>query len=71
MMALADLAMGDLAVTEDDFWTGVPAQALPVEADLPTDLLLRQLPVPGPSLGGAGFVTYLTPLYAVFGQSPD
>jgi len=66
MMALADLALAD-----GDFWTGAPVPALPVQAELPTDLLLRQLPVPGALLGGPDLVTYLAPLYAVFGESPD
>jgi len=70
MMALADLALVDV-----DFWTGAQVPALPVQTELPTelptDLLLRQLPVPGSSLGGPALVTYLAPLYAVFGQSPD
>lgn len=66
MMALADLVLAD-----GDFWTGAPVPALPVHAELPSDLLLRQLPVPGALLGGAAFVTYLAPLYAVFGESPD
>lgn len=66
MMALADLALADR-----DFWTGAPVPALPVHAELPTDLLLRQLPVPGAPLGGTDLVTYLAPLYAVFGESPD
>ena len=66
MMALADLALAD-----GDFWTGAPVPALPIQAELPTDLLLRQLPVPGALLGGPDLVTYLAPLYAVFGESPD
>ena len=66
MMALADLALAD-----GDFWTGAPVPALPVQAELPTDLLLRQLPAPGALLGGPDLVTYLAPLYAVFGESPD
>lgn len=66
MMALADLALAD-----GDFWTGAPVPAPPVQAELPTDLLLRQLPVPGALLGGRDFVTYLAPLYAVFAESPD
>ena len=65
MMALADLALAD-----GDFWTGAPAPALPVQAELPADLLLRQLPVPGAPLGGADLVTYLAPLYAQLGESP-
>jgi len=66
MMALADLALAD-----GDVWTGAAAQVLPVHAELPTDLLLRQLPVPGALLGGPDLVTYLAPLYAVFGESRD
>jgi len=64
MMALADLALAD-----GDFWTGAPVAALPLQAELPTDLLLRQLPVPGAPLGGPDLVTYLTPLYTVFGEA--
>lgn len=66
MMALADLALAD-----GDFWIAAPVPALPVQAELPADLLLRQLPVPGAILGGPDLVTYLAPLYAVFGESPD
>jgi uncharacterized Zn finger protein len=66
MMALADLALADV-----DLWTGAPVPALPVQTELPADLLLRQLPVPGSSLGGPDLVTYLAPLYAVFGESTD
>jgi len=66
MMALADLVPAD-----GDFWTGAPFPALPVQPELPTDLLLRQLPTPGAPLGGTDLVTYLAPLYAVFGESPD
>jgi len=64
------MALADLAPADGDFWTGAPAPALPVQAELPTDLLLRQLPVPGAPLGGPDLVTYLAPLYAVFGESP-
>ena len=65
LMALADLTLAD-----GDFWTAPPVPALPVQAELPVDLLLRQLPVPGAPLGGPDLVTYLAPLYAVFGESP-
>jgi hypothetical protein len=41
-----------------------------VRAELPANLLLRQLPDPGPLLGGRDFVGYLEPLYAVFGRTP-
>ena len=66
----AMMALADLVLTDGDFWTGAPFPALPVQAELPTDLLLRQLPVPGAPLGGSDLVTYLAPLYAVFGESP-
>jgi uncharacterized Zn finger protein len=66
MMALADLTLAD-----GDFWTRAPVPALPVQAELPADLLLRQLPAPGAPLGGPDLVTYLAPLYAVFGESTD
>lgn len=66
MMALADVVPAD-----GDFWTGARIAALPVQPELPTDLLLRQLPVPGAPLGGAGLVTFLEPLYELFGTSAD
>ncbi|MFN2539001.1 MAG: SWIM zinc finger family protein [Mycobacteriales bacterium] len=66
MMAMADLTLGD-----GDFWTSPPLPALPVHAELPTDLLLRQLPEPGAALGGPELVTYLDPLYAALGKRPD
>jgi uncharacterized Zn finger protein len=67
----AMMALADLALTDGHFWTGAPVPALPVHAELPVDLLLRQLPVPGALLGGPHFVTYLAPLYAVFAEPPD
>jgi uncharacterized Zn finger protein len=66
----AMMALADLALAEGEFWTGTPVPVLPVQAELPVDLLLRQLPVPGAPLGGPDLVTYLAPLYAVFGESP-
>ncbi len=66
MMALADVVPAD-----GDFWSGAPCPALPVQPELPTDLLLRQLPVPGAPLGGPGLVAFLEPLYAALGESPD
>jgi len=67
----AMMALADVTVAAGDFWTGAPASALPIQADLPVDLLLRQLPVPEALLGGPDLVAYLEPLYAVFGESPD
>jgi uncharacterized Zn finger protein len=66
MTALAELALADRS-----FWTSSPLPPLPVQADLPTDLLLRQLPVPAPALGGVELVAYLAPLYAKLGEQPD
>ncbi len=70
MMALADVVPADVVPADVDFWSGVPAPALPVQPELPTDLLLRQLPVPGAPLGGPGLVTWLAPLYAALAESP-
>ena len=67
----AMMALADLVVADGDFWTGAPVPALPVQPELPTDLLLRQLPVPGAALGGPDLVTYLEPLYEMFGASRD
>ena len=67
----AMMALADVVLAGGDFWTGPPVPALPVQPELPADLLLRQLPVPGAPLGGPGLVTFLAPLYAVFGKSPD
>jgi hypothetical protein len=67
----AMMALADLTLAEGDFWTGAPVPALPVQAELPVDLLLRQLPVPGAPLGGLDLVTYLAALYATFAESPD
>jgi uncharacterized Zn finger protein len=67
----AMMALDGLAPAEGDFWTGPPIPALPVQAELPPDLLLRQLPVPPAPLGGAGLLTFLAPLYAEFGEPRD
>ncbi len=71
MMALADVVPPNEGPADVDFWTGAPIAALPVQPELPLDLLLRQLPVPGAPLGGSGLVTYLEPLYAALGELPD
>ncbi len=66
----AMMALADVTAVAGDFWTGAPAAPLPVQAELPVDLLLRQLPAPEAALGGPALVAYLAPLYAVFGESP-
>jgi len=65
----AMMALADLTVAAGEFWTGAPASVLPIQADLPVDLLLRQLPAPDALLGGPDLVAYLAPLYAVFGEN--
>ena len=67
----ATMALAEVVPADGDFWTGAPIAALPVQPELPTDLLLRQLPVPGAPLGGSGLVTFLEPLYAALADSPD
>jgi uncharacterized Zn finger protein len=64
----AMMALADLTVTQVDLWTGAEVPPLPVQAELPADLLLRQLPLPGTALGGQDLVDYLSPLYAVLGE---
>lgn len=63
-------ALADLAPTDLDFWTSPPIPPLPVQAKLPTDLILRQLPAPGAVLGGPDLMTYLAPLYSKLGEEP-
>lgn len=64
------MALADLPSRETDFWAGSPPPPLPVHPQLPVDLLVRQLPTPGRALGGRGFLAYLEPLYAEFGDGP-
>lgn len=66
----AMMALADLTLAESDFWNGQPLPALGVYPELPADLLLRQLPVPGAVLGGAELLTHLAPLYARLGEAP-
>ena len=51
------------------FWEGTPPPALPAHPELPADLVLRQLPAPGPLLGGAALVEHLRPLYLRLAQA--
>lgn len=53
------------------FWEGERAPDLPINAELPADLLLRQLPLPGAVLGGQGLVDRLRPLYARLAEPGD
>lgn len=66
MTALAALDLGDR-----EFWTAPSLPPLPIHAELPADLLLRQLPAPNPALGGSDLLAYLAPLYEKLGQQSD
>jgi len=46
-----------------DFWTAGDTPSLPTHPELPVDLLLRLLPVPGAGLGGSRLLAQLGPLY--------
>lgn len=66
----AAMALADVNHAVGDFWDGAPIPPLPVQPALPVDVLLRQLPDPGPALGGAAFREFLEPLYARLGEDP-
>ncbi|GAA1814131.1 SWIM zinc finger family protein [Planosporangium flavigriseum] len=67
--ALADLATPPLAHTLDRFWVSpVPLPPRPPTLDVEPDLLLRQLPPPGPTLGGADLTDRLRRVYRDLGQ---
>lgn len=61
LLALADLDLpaDPAGVDPATFWAGAPLPPLPPRPALPTDLVLRQLPVPGPALGGADLLAQL------------
>jgi uncharacterized Zn finger protein len=66
---LGDVASPELDQVVDRFWLSpVPLAARPPALATESDLLLRQLPVPGPALGGAELVDALRPLYERFAQ---
>jgi uncharacterized Zn finger protein len=64
-------ALAGLALDDRDFWTAPALPGLPVHAELPADLLLRQLPEPGAALGGRELLAYLDPLYRRLGERPE
>jgi len=70
-IAVADVASPDLAETVERFWvTPVPLPARPPTVDTEPDLVLRQLPPPGPVLGGEELVERLRAIYVTFAGSP-
>ncbi|GII20893.1 SWIM zinc finger family protein [Planosporangium mesophilum] len=69
--ALAELATPPLEQTLDRYWVSpVPLPQRPPTLDVEPDLLLRQLPPPGPELGGPGLTDRLRGIYRWFGDSP-
>jgi uncharacterized Zn finger protein len=71
-LALADLPELALSACLDRFWVaGQPLDTPPTTADPAVDLLLRQLPSPGPNLGGPGLVERLRPAYHRFATPDD
>jgi uncharacterized Zn finger protein len=68
VMALADLTTPAVDQTLDRFWLPpVPLPARPPTLDVEPDMLLRQLPEPGPELGGTELTDRLRPAYERFG----
>jgi uncharacterized Zn finger protein len=68
--ALAGLTNPDLGL--DRFWLPpVPLPARPPTLDTEPDLLLRQLPTPGPAAGGSELVARLRAFYARFPPAGD
>lgn len=61
---LAEVPESPLAGSLDRFWLSPqPLPARPQTLDTEPDLLLRQLPAPGPALGGPGLLERLRPFY--------
>lgn len=70
-LAVGDVAGLALAEAVDRFWVApVPLPSRPPALSADPDLLLRQLPEPGPALGGRALLDELRPLYAAF-PPPD
>jgi uncharacterized Zn finger protein len=69
-MALAEVTSAPLADTIDRYWLPpVPLPGRPATLDTEPDLLLRQLPPPGPGLGGAELTEQLRDAYQKFRSS--
>jgi uncharacterized Zn finger protein len=69
--ALVDMSSPDLAETVGRYWVSpVPLPTRPPALITDVDLVLRQLPVPDPVLGGAELIERLRALYATFRPAP-
>jgi uncharacterized Zn finger protein len=67
LAALADVTSPDLAQTVDRFWVApVPLPTRPPTLATDVDLVLRQLPIPDPTLGGRSLAEALRALYTAF-----
>ncbi|HEY5880644.1 MAG TPA: SWIM zinc finger family protein [Nakamurella sp.] len=64
--ALALAGLPGTAAEIDRFWSSPPLPARPAVLPVDADLLLRQLPPPGPALGGDTLVKRLGPAYGRF-----
>jgi uncharacterized Zn finger protein len=69
-LALADLAGSPIAESVDRFWAApVPLPPAPPTIETDRDLLLRQLPSPGPALGGDELIDRLRSAYQRLGPA--
>ncbi|WBB75151.1 SWIM zinc finger family protein [Micromonospora sp. WMMD1128] len=69
---LAGLPAVDPAAEVDRFWLApVPLPDRPPTLDTGSELLLRQLPPPGPEIGGPGLAERLRRAYREFGRLPN
>ena len=64
--ALALAGLSEAAADADRFWSSPPLPPRPAVLPVATDLLLRQLPPPGPALGGDALVRRLGAAYEKF-----
>ena len=69
--ALALAGLPEPAVEIDRFWQSPPLPPRPAVLPVDVDLLLRQLPPPGPGLGGETLVRRLSPAYARFAAGAE
>jgi uncharacterized Zn finger protein len=62
-LALEGTRPDEAATSISGFWTAGDTPSLPTHSELPVDLLLRLLPVPGAALGGSRLLAQLGPIY--------
>jgi uncharacterized Zn finger protein len=69
--ALALAGLSETASEVDRFWLPLPLPPTPAVLDVDPALLLRQLPLPGVSLGGEALVQRLRPAYEHFAKTAE